>query len=600
MTGEVAIVGYESDLGRYDFTGRRVWYLGSDYARYLELEEAAPQNLVRSGEAINDIAARISRDIIDLDARLASGRFWMTWLASDIAERNPYNSPFFLDVCRAIALVEAARKGGRHTVVVDDASFGGALAALCRDNGLVARVRDLRPRRNLLLRALRSHAGFMLGWLRQWRALRRSPGDLAGLSGRRVWMMSWADGENRGEVDRFLGKLPLWLRQSGSEVGFLYNPIAWMRSIDSIAAAVAHQGSAVLAGQFFGFCGLVQCYLSLLAFPLTLRRRFVLQGVDLTRLMWLSVRRELASSRLPAAALFQYLAPHLKRLGVCPQTLFYVWENQPWEKTMLAGFRRALPSTTLIGIQHAPFAERFLSGHPSARQWRDGTTPDLLLTAGPGFRARLIALGAPPSRIIVGGTLRYCDLCSPVFRSTNAVSNKARLVLAACSMDPRDSLELAYKAILATASLPDVRLAINFHPLIEAPARASMRARLVRLADCQHVDFVEGGAMQWLNRADILLYNSSSTAFEAASLGIPVVFVASDLLLDVDVMSGAGTPEGRHPDELRRQIIELLDSADKRERTVAAAKSHLQNCLSASAPDVWTALVGSAVAEARC
>ena len=43
--------------------------------------------------------------------------------------------------------------------------------------------------------------------------------------------------------------------------------------------------------------------------------------------------------------------------GFAPRALFYTFENQPWEKAMLAGFRNALPGTMFIGVQHAPLAD---------------------------------------------------------------------------------------------------------------------------------------------------------------------------------------------------------------------------------------------------
>jgi hypothetical protein len=414
---------------------------------------------------------------------------------------------------------------------------------------------------------------------------------------RSLWLMSWAEGDDRPDGDRFLGRLPDWLRIGGLEIGFLYNPVVWLKPIDGIAAAVARsrRQPTALVGQFVGLGSLIRCYASLLVFPLSLKRRLVMAGIDLTRLARLALRRELASSRLPAAALYAYLAPGLKRSGTMPRALFYTYENQPWEKTMLAGFRRVLPSTILVGVQHAPLAERYLGGHPSARQWRDGTAPDLLVTVGPEFQQRLIALGAPSNRILVGGALRYTDLLATSSAPAARESDKARLVLATCSMDPRDSLELAYKAIVATTALAGVRLVINFHPMTEAGIRATLHTCLTKLADCQHVDFVEGSAAQWLERSDILLYSSSNTAFEAAAIGVPVIFVGSDIMLDADVMSAAATPKRRSAEDLRHQINELISSASKRAAAIEAGRSHLTRCLAVPKADFWTALAKQAV-----
>jgi surface carbohydrate biosynthesis protein (TIGR04326 family) len=404
--------------------------------------------------------------------------------------------------------------------------------------------------------------------------------------------MSWAEGGFAPGSDRHLGKLADCLRVSNFKIGWLYSPVAWLYPIEAIAAAVeqsSHGEPAALVGQFLRVSDLLRAYGRLLAFPFAIKNRLSIAGVDVSRLLRQAMRRELASPRLVAAALFERLAYALTRTGFAPRALFYTFENQPWEKAMLAGFRHALPGTMLIGMQHAPLAERHLCAYPSQRQWQDGTTPDLLVTIGDGFKDRLVALGAPAERIAVGGALRHADLLAKPPLSSAKLGTQ-QVVLATCSMDPRESLELAYKAIAATAPIPDVRLVVNFHPMIEESIRTAMRKRLARLVDCSHVEFASGAAAQWLECAHILVYSASSTGLEAAIAGVPAVFVGSDIMLDTDPMAEAQTPKCRAPDQLRRQIVTLLNDIEARQSAIDAGRAFIARNLSPPKVAFWTAL----------
>src|SRR5262249_46315565 len=160
------------------------------------------------------------------------------------------------------------------------------------------------------------------------------------------------------------------------------------------------------------------------------------------------------------------------------------------------------------------------------------------VTIGDGFRDRLIVHGAPTERLVVAGALRYPDILSTPREALRRRDGAPRRVLAACPMDFQEALELTCKAIVATAGLDGVALVVNFHPMTDAEFRAKIRGRAAQAGDCRHVSFREESAKALLSDVDVLLYNSSSASFEAAAAGVPAIFVASDIGLDLDPMSG--------------------------------------------------------------
>jgi surface carbohydrate biosynthesis protein (TIGR04326 family) len=580
-------------------TARKIWYFGDDYRESVQVAAASKSlgaDFVAAGDALNAVAGRTGPDIIELDAVLFSGKQQIAWLASDLAERNPYASPFCRDLCRTIALIDACREGGAHLVLVDNAGFGRALVQACRDNGIAARWAGKQITRESFLGAFRAHSGFLRRWRRERRAAAQHRADESALRAADIILVSWAEGKRDDAAnapDRFLGTLLQWLREKGLRVGCLFNSTHWLNSAEAMAAFAACRvppGSGALTTRFFGLADLLRAYRDLLALPAAVAFRYSISGLDLTRIVRLALRREFASSRLVSAALYARLAAALKRAGMKPRVIFYPFENQPWEKAMLAGFRRDLPQATLIGIQHASIAERYFSGHPSRRQWSDGTAPNLLVTMGEEFHDRLAAKGAPRQRLAVGGALRYGAMLQDARRELSGKKTPEKLIVAACSMEIRDSFELAHKAALATAGIEGARLIINFHPLTEIAFRDSIRERLGSVADCSNVEFVAGGVQELLEKADLLLYNSSSVALDATAAGVPVIYVGSDVDFDLDNLAGADIPRVRSAASLREEITELLRDPVRCRKINEVARAYLAYCMSVPNPEFWLEL----------
>ncbi len=597
----VVIVGPAWDGAAPEPGDRSLWYFGRDYRRYARLAAAVGAGrMFHVGAALNEVATRVRPEILAIGRHIASGRCRLSWAASDMAELNPATSDLHLDICRGIALLDAARAGGDHLVVVDDPTLGRALADLCGRAGVAARW--LGPPRSTLraLRdVLRRHAMLLRDHWRQRRLMRRKHADGAGGAAPDLCLLTWVDQRTFAngsvlETDRFFGALPAWLRAAGMRFSWLGNPLGPIEPLADAAAGARCVERLDLTAALLDAWSLLRAYAVWLALPFALRRRSVIAGVDVTPLVRRAQAIEMRSPRVMFAAQFLGLARGLKRRGLAPRALLYTFENQPWEKMMLAGFRQALPSTMLVGVQHAEIAAGQLGIHPSPDQWRDGTAPDRLVTIGEAFRDRLIAHGAPPERLVVGGALRYPDILAAPHQARRDRRSAPRRVLAACPMDFQEALELTCRAVIATAGLDDVVLIVNFHPMVDEPFRASIRERVEQTAESRHVSFAEESAQALLPEIDVLLYNSSSTSFEAAAAGVPAIFVASEIGLDLDPMSGQGGMCCRDTGELRESLVRLLRDEELRRAGVAAAQAHLRRCFAAASGPAWLALAQGA------
>ena len=584
-----------------------LWYFGRDLHRFFALtaDEAWARAAERAGDAVNAAADRLRDVMINLDTLLASERFAQAWYASDLAERNPLVSDFFLNLCRAVALVEAAKRGGDHLVIIEDADLAAAMLQVLRAASVPAACSGFRTKPiRRLLRGVYAHLVFLRWLLRYWQ-VRRGRVRLAGLKNIEVLLISWwsekrpGSSEENSQRDRYFGDLAQWLGDAGLRVAWLGAVPMGGQPIEpaSRAAAASAPQPMVPLDSFFHLSGLLRGYLLLLSFPFAVKRRLVLEGIDLSPIVRWAVRRELSSPRLPTAVMYRDAASELKRAGFAPRAIAFPYENQPWEKMLVLGLRAELPKTAVIGIQHAPFATNYTCAFPSPRQWRDRCMPDRMFVMGEEFRRELVAAGAPPDRVVVAGALRFAAIPdAPTVDVNIRPLHDPRTVLATCPIDLTGTLELALIAARATAGLPATRLLVNFHPHLGPEARQAVTREVMALSDAGHVRFVEGDALVWLRQTDLLLYNSSATSFEATALGIPAIFVGSPFGLDLDKMHGADAP-CRTAKSLRRAIVACLGDEDARRARVSTAVAYARRYVAPAHPAVWKSLFKDA---ARC
>ena len=119
------------------------------------------------------------------------------------------------------------------------------------------------------------------------------------------------------------------------------------------------------------------------------------------------------------------------------------------------------PNISIIANQTAPFADLYLSGFPSQRQWIDGSAPDKLVVVGDRARQRFLDLGAPDNRVFVGGSLRFHHI--ELNKNTLNRASDFKTVLVSCPIEAIESLELICKSIEAFKGL-GFKILINFHP----------------------------------------------------------------------------------------------------------------------------------------
>ena len=564
--------------------GRLVWYFGDDYQCFMDLE--AQQQMAPVGDVLNRVANRLNYELVNLDAALSNGRFPCSWASSMLAERNPLTSDFCLDICRIIGLLEGLSQGERHLVVVDDPSLGRAVDKICRTAGhdSVWRGPRWQPFR-FLCNVVRAQAGaFRMLWERRSEKSKT-------VSSAHIGILSWASPNSFKTFDRdaYFGALPSWLKDRGIVSARLFKPMVWMASFQHFKTALKECSAPVaMISDFIPLTAMASALFGLALFPWAVCRSLKLEGFDLTALVKRAIGQEFLSANFVLSYGYSRVAATMKAQGMELSELLYPYENQPWERALILGFRHHLPSTRLIGVQHAPLAMNYFSACASKRQWRENTVPDLLVTIGQEFKHRVIEYGAPADRVVVGGTLRF-PYMAPLKAIEPRVKNQSKTILVSCAIHFGQSYELCHRVMMAVRDVENVALLINFHPAVDAVSRERLIAKLAPLAKGLSVRYTDAPAYDLLPSTDLLVYAQTGVAFEAAALGIPILFVGSVTGLDLDKFDAGQSNSYRDQLSLTDAIVKKIEANGDEELAWAKVARHF----TVAEEDWWVNFVAS-------
>jgi hypothetical protein len=396
-------------------------------------------------------------------------------------------------------------------------------------------------------------------------ALERTPGyrrqtlsalgarPLVGLAGKdSVLLVTWIDERCFGAAgeysDPHLGPLDAMLARRGRRVARLVKPLLHS-SFAACARAMAASGiPAAFPDSYLSEGDWLACERRVNAWHPAIPADLRVGKIPLARLAR-EYHREHVRAQVDALT-HDLLVRRLADSGVRPELIIFPWEGHAWEQVLTDAVRRYMPGTDVVGYDNLNFSSLALSLYPSPAELALRPLPDRVVTNGATFAAVLRASPFPSERVRSGCALRHTHLWGGV----PAGSGGRRFVLAACSIDTAQSIELLRKA---SAAFGD-ELVARLHPASDA--------RAIREALPATIHYAPEALPELLPNARMMLYTYSIVPYEALAAGTPPVFVRSESMLDLDQLEP--TPDvrwvARTPAELRAvaaQIEALLDRA---------------------------------------
>jgi hypothetical protein len=552
-----------------------VWYLGNDYARLLELRTILPRGtrFAPVGERVAAAAQSLLPLVLDLDGALAEPGFDRdAWDASDLADRSRYNSPFFLELCRAMALFDGAGPE-RRLAITDDDSFGLALWDVSLATGqpalwLGSSRFSIRQRDTIsqTIGSMRRALGDLRAGLRRLRTLRslrtRSPLQSDRIRAVDVWITVWATDKTFTphaalEQEERMGRLPSLLRDASLRIGYFVLPL-WPERYSEIVGAALQSTEPVLlvedGTRLWDFLSAIAAVL----WPLPgVSRRLAWKGVDLAPVLKRALRRERLTGRpvkaRSVAALPRLLADH----GASPKTVVTTYENHSWEKVLIGALRRHLPRTRSVGYNHASCPPLYISLNPSPGDISSNHIPDCVLTMGVAGVEALASRGFPAERLKVAGGLRFEGFLEKARSLPPPPASAVRAALCCVAVDLEEGVELVHKSAEAVAGVNELCLLVNFHPISSPQFREQLKAmlRARNTPDFDRIRFDDRPVRALLAEVHAVLYIDSNAALEAAAAGRQTIYVMRDTGLDYDKMPPGLSQRCRTAQEIRQALL---------------------------------------------
>jgi hypothetical protein len=300
------------------------------------------------------------------------------------------------------------------------------------------------------------------------------------------------------------------------------------------------------------FTAVLAASLKSLLFPLLLRQNIKIDDRDLSRVVRYYSWNELTSWRPSEALSISAAAKALAGVGGRVKSLVVPYENQSWEKVLFWSLRRAKSEIRVVGLQHAPFAEAYLSFLPSWRAIKERNVPDIFAMIGSEYVRRMEKAGVPPVCLINAGALRFTFPAA-----SEDCQELRRRILVVCPMDAALSDELLSQTWMAVAGIPDLEVVVNFHPAMDGGVRNHLQEG-VKPPSSIKVVYSSERAMVLMRDVALVLYNASGAGLEALACGRPALFVASDRGLDLDKVPSDIARRARGVGEVRIAVEAAL------------------------------------------
>ncbi len=529
-----------------------------------------------------DVAMAAARELrepyLDAIGRLSHLNASPEWWSTHLAAKHPYPS-LFARLCGLAAAQQLASDG---TLVVCSTPAQLEELRITLPGARTASTVSARARREAPGTALRAawpmlrgfgnrapsrllHAAGAAGPRVRF-ALERTPGyrrrtldalgspqtGLAGLAGpRTVLLVTWLDercfGPGGVYRDPHLGPLGALVEHQGGRVARLLKPLLHAPFARCASALLASGEPSALTDGYLTDDDWLSCERRVRAWRAWIPGDLQVGTIPFARLAG-EYLRDHRRAQVDALT-HELLVRRLAGAGVQPQLIVFPWEGHAWEQVLTDAVHRFMPGTSVVGYDNLNFTSLALSLYPSVSEVGIRPLPDRVVTNGPTFADVLRASPFPSERVRSGCALRHAQLVD----GRPARSPERDFILAACSIDAEQSIELLRKASTAFGG----ELVARLHPASDARAIRAALPRGIRYADEPLADL--------LPRARLMLYTYSVVPYEALAAGTPPVLVRSEAMLDLDQLEP--TPEvrwvARTPAELRVVAAEIGSLSDR-------------------------------------
>ena len=493
-----------------------------------ELQEAEKKDLL---DQYHDIIATVGV------ANGPDSLWWYTWTSS----RDRFYSRILGDMELMARFEKACQEGlPQHLVLLClDPYLASALLSISRRNGIKDQI-AFRDRLRWVGQRIKMRVQPLVGGLRacqralaQKRKSRREKISFGQQNGvrERPLIVTWLKTKNLVDGgpanDTYFGPLPEFLN-NGDRSAVLFGDLLDSPDFLPTTGHVNPSLPILSTGDYFSLWGIIKALIRGMISSVTVPRQLSKEDPKLAAL----IRRDIYNNK--SAVVYGLLFESaLKRLcdELRPTHIIHSCENNPWERSCAWVAKSMTPEPEVIGFMHCAVLLSYVKIIITEKEKAVRPRPRSLVCTGPVARDIMIQRGGhSPEEVVAGCALRHEYLwdLEPRPREKRPIKN-IMVALGGLPTMP-GFVQFIFEALNEVRSYHTV---LRLYPLdtietIMADAR-------IPLSAVQTLEFsTDTTLIQDLEKADLVIYNGSTVAIEAGYLGIPLIYVDLQRLLNQD------------------------------------------------------------------
>jgi len=380
-----------------------------------------------------------------------------------------------------------------------------------------------------------------------------------------IFILTWMDlrsfDKNFNYNDPFFGDMPLKLRERGKKIiivpYILNNFVSILKSINK------SNEEFLLIESFLNIYDILHInIINMLDIPK--RKKYPsFVGFEISDIIYDENKRNWREPRTSSLLLLYKFVNKLNRNRVPIDVFIYTYENHIREKILNMALKEYYPETLIIGYQHATVSKMYLDHFFSREELNVLPLPDRLITNGKYYEKLFKESGYPPDKLFCGGAIRYSNLVKSMnITIQKRIRTGPPSIHVTTSTGMNEAIELLWKVFEAFKNSLEYKIIIKSHPSM--PYKYfSKRTDHFKLPS--HFSISDQPVTELLKESDILIYTTSSTCVEALALGVPVIHVESDFIVDMEILDFK--PEirysARNKEALKEQVVSILKMKEK-------------------------------------
>ncbi|MFA4955752.1 MAG: hypothetical protein WC556_02110 [Candidatus Methanoperedens sp.] len=274
-------------------------------------------------------------------------------------------------------------------------------------------------------------------------------------------------------------------------------------------------------------------YLSAFIYPLKVLWQKIkaplFQGFDISDIL---KEERIENPVTPAleAILIYRLFLRLGTSGLRPELIIDWYENQVIDKALIAGVRKAFPTVKIIGVQMFIHSFNLISQFPSQSEAEANIIPHLLLETS-RYQCQRVKSFTEAISCSSAAALRYSHIFDEPEKNQ---AQEAKSILALLPFTIDESVEIleTLKEILEVIR-DDIRILIKGHPDYTSEELINSFGEKIWP---DRFEIYRGTLSEVLNHALLVISSNSSSMVEAATKGIPVIFLGRQTAINYNML----------------------------------------------------------------